>query len=372
MATATALDARSLVLPDALPLDSGQRLASVRVAYETYGELAADKRNAILIFHALSGDQHVASVHPITGKPGWWDRMVGPGKPIDTNRFHVICANVIGGCMGSTGPASDGSDGRPWGMRFPVITIRDMVRAQVALLDELGVGKLHAVVGGSMGGMLALSLAANWPDRAERVLVIASTARHSAQNIAFHEVGRQAVMADPNWRAGDYYGPNRTSGGKGPEKGLAVARMAAHITYLSEAGLTDKFGRRLQDRTAKSFGFDADFQIESYLRHQGIAFSDRFDANAYLYITRAMDYFDLAEEHGGRLADAFTGATARFCLVSFDTDWLYPTAQSRHVVHALNAAAARVSFVELSAPYGHDSFLLECPPLDRVIKGFLE
>jgi homoserine O-acetyltransferase len=366
MASLNALDATSLLLPDPLPLDSGQRLESVRVAYETYGDLAPDKANVILIFHALSGDQHVASVHPITGKPGWWDRMVGPGKPIDTARFHVICANVIGGCMGSTGPASESPDGKPWGMRFPVITIRDMVRAQVALLDALGIPKLHAVVGGSMGGMLALSLAANWPDRAKRVLVIASTARHSAQNIAFHEVGRQAIMADPNWEGGDYY-----AHGKGPEKGLAVARMAAHITYLSEAGLTDKFGRRLQDRDAKSFGFDADFQIESYLRHQGLAFSDRFDANAYLYITRAMDYFDLAEEHGGRLADAFVGATARFCLVSFDTDWLYPTADSRAVVHALNAAAAPVSFVELSAPYGHDSFLLECPPLDRVIKGFL-
>ena len=367
MASASTLDVKSLVLPDPLPLDSGQQLASVRVAYETYGELAADKGNAILIFHALSGDQHVASVHPITGKPGWWDRMVGPGKPIDTSRFHVICANVVGGCMGSTGPASDDPEGKPWAMRFPVITIRDMVRAQVALLDALGIGKLHAVVGGSMGGMLALSLAANFPDRAKRVLAIATTARHSAQNIAFHEVGRQAVMADPNWREGDYYGH-----GKGPEKGLAVARMAAHITYLSEAGLTDKFGRRLQDREAKSFGFDADFQVESYLRHQGIAFSDRFDANAYLYITRAMDYFDLAEEHGGRLADAFARSAARFCLVSFDTDWLYPTAESKHVVHALNAVAARVSFVELSAPYGHDSFLLEVPALDRVIKGFLE
>ena len=366
MASASALEGKSLVLPDPLPLDSGQRLENVRLAFETYGEPAADKRNAILIFHALSGDQHVASVHPITGKPGWWDRMVGPGKPIDTSRYYVICANVIGGCMGSTGPASEGPDGKPWAMRFPVITIRDMVRSQIALLDALGIEKLHAVVGGSMGGMLALSFASNFPGRTERVLAIATTARHSAQNIAFHEVGRQAVMADPNWQGGDYYGH-----GKGPEKGLAVARMAAHITYLSEAGLTDKFGRRLQDRAAKSFGFDADFQIESYLRHQGIAFTDRFDANAYLYITRAMDYFDLAEEHGGRLADAFARSTARFCLVSFDTDWLYPTAESKHVVHALNAVAAPVSFVELSAPYGHDSFLLECPPLDRVIKGFL-
>ena len=252
-------------------------------------------------------------------------------------------------------------------MRFPVITVRDMVRAQVALLDQLGIEHLHAVVGGSMGGMLALSLAAHWPDRAARVLAIATTARHSAQNIAFHEVGRQAIMADPDWQGGDYY-----AGGKGPDKGLSVARMAAHITYLSEAGLTDKFGRRLQDRDAKSFGFDADFQVESYLRHQGIAFTGRFDANSYLYITRAMDYFDLAEEHGGRLADAFAGTKARFCVISFDTDWLYPTAESRAIVHALNAVAAPVSFVELSAPYGHDSFLLDVPALDRVVKGFIE
>src|SRR6187402_1692941 len=366
MATVPASISSSLVLAHPLPLDSGQRLERVTVAYETYGELAADRSNAVLVHHALTGDQHLASPHPITGKPGWWSHSVGPGKPIDTDRFHVICANVVGGCMGSTGPASPAADGTPYGMRFPVITIRDMVRAQVALLDALGIGRLHAAVGGSMGGMLALSLAANFPDRADRILAIATTARHSAQNIAFHEVGRQAIMADPNWREGDYYGR-----GKGPEKGLAVARMAAHITYLSEAGLTEKFGRRLQDRTAKSFGFDADFQVESYLRHQGISFTDRFDANSYLYITRAMDYFDLAEEHGGRLADAFTGATARFCLVSFDTDWLYPTAESRSVVHALNAAGAPVSFVELHSPFGHDAFLLEVPALDRVVTGFL-
>ena len=366
MATALASTSSSLLLDQPLPLDSGQMLAGVTIAYETYGELAADKANAILVFHALTGDQHVASPHPITGKPGWWDRMIGPGKPIDTGRFFVICANVIGGCMGSTGPASAGPDGGPWGMRFPVITIRDMVRAQVALLDALGIRRLHAVVGGSMGGMQALSCAANFPERAERVLLIATSARHSAQNIAFHEVGRQAIMADPDWREGDYYGR-----GKGPEKGLAVARMAAHITYLSEAGLTDKFGRRLQDRDAKSFGFDADFQVESYLRHQGIAFTDRFDANSYLYITRAMDYFDLAEEHGGRLAEAFAGAAARFCVVSFDTDWLYPTAESRTIVHALNAAGAPASFVELKSPFGHDAFLLDSPELNRVVDGFL-
>lgn len=367
MATILSSTSTTLTLPDALPLDSGQTLPGVTIAYETYGELAADKGNAILVFHALTGDQHIASSHPITGKPGWWARMVGPGKPIDTNRFHVICANVVGSCMGSTGPASPGPDGTPWGMRFPVITIRDMVRAQVALLDTLGIERVHAVVGGSMGGMQALSFAANFPDRAARVLAIATTARHSAQNIAFHEVGRQAIMADPAWHEGNYY-----AHGRSPDAGLAVARMAAHITYLSEAGLTDKFGRRLQDRAAKSFGFDADFQVESYLRHQGLSFTSRFDANSYLYITRAMDYFDLAEEHGGRLADAFAPTTARFCIISFDTDWLYPTADSRTIVHALNAIAAPVSFVELSAPYGHDSFLLDVPAQDRVIKGFLE
>ena len=364
-----------LTLSAPLALDSGQALTGVEIAYQTYGALAPGKDNAILLFHALTGDQYAASPHPKTGKPGWWDRMIGPDKPIDTNRFHVICANIAGGCMGSTGPASAAADGAAYAMRFPVITIRDMVRAQIALLDALGIVRLHAAVGGSMGGMLALSLAANFPDRTNAALVIASTARHSAQNIAFHEVGRQAIMADPKWKSGDY------GTGKGPEAGLAVARMAAHITYLSEAGLTEKFGRRLQDRPdgtqgMKTFGFDADFQVESYLRHQGLSFTGRFDANSYLYITRAMDYFDLAEdfssgEGGGRLADAFAGTTARFCLVSFDTDWLYPTPESRHVAHALNAAGAAVSCVELSAPYGHDSFLLDVPALDRVIAGFL-
>jgi len=362
-----ALSFQSIRLDTPLPLDCGRELEGVVLAYETYGELAEDKSNAILICHALTGDQFVASTHPITGKPGWWERMVGPGLPIDTNRFHVICANVIGSCIGSTGPSSPGPDGTPYGMDFPVITIRDMVRAQMALLDALGIDRLHAIVGGSMGGMQALSCAANFSDRTQRVLAIATTARHSAQNIAFHEVGRQAIMADPDWNRGAYYDT-----GKNPSKGLSVARMAAHITYLSEEGLTEKFGRRLQDRDAPSFGFDADFQVESYLRHQGSTFTDRFDANSYLYITRAMDYFDLAEEAGGRLADAFANADdTRFCLVSFDTDWLYTTADMRAVVHALNAVAAPVSFVELSAPYGHDSFLLDVPALDRVIKGFI-
>lgn len=357
---------RHVTLPGPLRLDGGVLLSPVEIAYETYGILAPDGGNAILICHALTGDQHVASPHPVTGKPGWWTRMVGPGKPVDPDRHFIVCANVLGSCMGSSGPATiNPATGKPWGMEFPVITIRDMVRAQAMLLDHLGVGRLKAVVGGSMGGMQALSWPATFPDRVEAAVVIASTARHSAQNIAFHEVGRQAVMADPRWNGGAYYD------GEPPAAGLAVARMAAHITYLSEAGLTEKFGRRLQAREAKSFGFDADFQIESYLRHQGLSFVDRFDANAYLYITRAMDYFDLAEEHGGLLANAFRETKARFCLVSFDTDWLYPTRDSRAIVHALNAAGAPVSFVELSSPFGHDAFLLEAPELNRVVDGFL-
>lgn len=357
---------RHITLPGPLRLDGGVLLSPVEIAYETYGTLAPDGGNAILLCHALTGDQHVASPHPVTGKPGWWTRMVGPGKPVDPERHFIVCANVLGSCMGSSGPATiNPATGKPWGMDFPVITIRDMVRAQAMLLDHLGVGRLKAVVGGSMGGMQALSWPATFPDRVEAAVVIASTARHSAQNIAFHEVGRQAVMADPRWNGGAYYD------GDPPAAGLAVARMAAHITYLSEAGLTEKFGRRLQAREAKSFGFDADFQIESYLRHQGLSFVDRFDANAYLYITRAMDYFDLAEEHGGLLANAFRETKARFCLVSFDTDWLYPTRDSRAIVHALNAAGAPVSFVELSSPFGHDAFLLEAPELNRVVDGFL-
>lgn len=356
----------SAVLPGPLRLDGGVLLSPVEIAYETYGTLNAEGTNAILVCHALTGDQYVASNHPVTGKPGWWTRMIGPGKPIDPARDFVICSNVLGSCMGTSGPATvNPATGKPWGMSFPVITIRDMVRAQAMLLDHLGIGRLKAVVGGSMGGMQALSWAATFPQRVAAAVVIAATARHSAQNIAFHEVGRQAIMADPNWNGGDYY--DRTP----PAAGLAVARMAAHITYLSEAGLTEKFGRRLQAREAKSFGFDADFQVESYLRHQGLAFTDRFDANAYLYITRALDYFDLAEEHGGVLANAFKGGATRFCLVSFDTDWLYPTRESRAVVQALHAAGAAASFVELSSPFGHDAFLLDSPELNRVVAGFL-
>ncbi len=358
---------RQIILPGPLALDGGGTLAPVELAYESYGALNGDASNAILICHALTGDQHVASTHPITGKAGWWARMVGPGRPIDTDRFCVIAVNAIGGCMGSSGPEALADDGQPHAMRFPVVTISDMARSQAMLLDHLGIARLHAVVGGSMGGMQALSWAAHFPDRVAAALVIASTAKHSAQNIAFHEVGRQAIMADPNWRGGDYY-----ADGKTPDAGLAVARMAAHITYLSEQGLTEKFGRRLQARETKTFGFDADFQVESYLRHQGLSFTDRFDANSYLYITRAIDYFDLAEEFGGHLAHAFTGSKTRFAIVSFDTDWLYPTAESKSIAQALNAAGAAVSFVELKSPYGHDAFLLDTPGFDAVVRGFLE
>ena len=359
---------RQVRLLGPLPLDSGTSLAPVEYAYETYGNLNADASNAILICHALTMDQYVASKHPLTGKPGWWTDMVGPGRPVDTDRHFVICANVIGSCLGSSGPATiNPATEEPWGMDFPVLTIADMVRAQAMLLDHLGIQQLHAVVGGSMGGMQAISWAALYPERVKSAVIIASAARHSAQNIAFHEVGRQAIMADPRWRGGGYYADDDP-----PSSGLAVARMAAHITYLSEAGLTEKFGRRLQDREAKTFGFDADFQVESYLRHQGISFVDRFDANSYLYITRAMDYFDLAEAHGGALANAFRGSKTRFCLISFDTDWLYPTSESRAIVHALNAAGAEVSFMELSSPFGHDSFLLDNPEMYRIVDGFLK
>jgi homoserine O-acetyltransferase len=351
-----------------LPMDAGVALAPWQIAYQTYGELNAARSNAVLVCHALTGDQHVASPNPVTGKPGWWETMVGPGRPLDTNRFFVICANVIGGCMGTTGPASTNqATGRPWALDFPVVTIRDMVRAQAALVDRLGIDTLFAVAGGSMGGMQVLQWAASYPERVFAALPIATAARHSAQNIAFHEVGRQAVLADPDWRRGRYL-----EAGVRPSKGLAVARMGAHITYLSEVALHRKFGRSLQDRDAPTFSFDADFQIESYLRHQGMAFVERFDANSYLYVTRAMDYFDLAAEHGDVLANAFRGSKTRFCVISFTSDWLFPTSDSRALVHALNAGGASVGFVEIESDKGHDAFLLEEPEMFAAARGFID
>jgi homoserine O-acetyltransferase len=352
---------------EALRLDCGAMLAPFSIAYQTYGALNAERSNAVLVCHALTGDQHVANAHPVTGKPGWWETVIGPGKPVDTNRYFVICSNIIGGCMGSTGPSSPNpSTGRPYGLEFPVITIGDMVNAQARLIERLGIDSLFCVMGGSMGGMQVLEWAVNYPEKVFAAMPIATTARHSSQNIAFHEVGRQAVMADPDWRGGRY-----VEEGVFPRKGLAVARMAAHITYLSDEALHRKFGRKLQNRQAITFGFDADFQVESYLRYQGASFVDRFDANSYLYITRAMDYFDLAADHGGVLANAFRGTKTRFCVISFTSDWLYPTRESRSIVHALNAVAANVSFVEIESDKGHDAFLMHEPELFDAVTGFL-
>ncbi len=352
---------------DGLALESGQMLQPVRIAYQTYGELNAEKSNAVLICHALTGDQHCANVHPKTGKPGWWELLVGPGRPIDTRRFFVICPNIIGGCMGSSGPASiDPATDQPYGLSFPVVTIRDMVEAQVRLIDHFGIDQLFAVVGGSMGGMQVLEWAAHHGERVFAAVPIATAAWHSPQNIAFHEVGRQSVMADPDWCHGNYLMEDKI-----PRRGLAVARMAAHITYLSEEALQTKFGRSFQDRADRSFSFDADFQVESYLRYQGSTFVDRFDANSYLYITRAMDYFDLAARYDDILANAFRGTKTRFCVVSFTSDWLYPTRESKEIVQALNAVAANVSFVEIESDKGHDAFLVNEPEFFDTVGGFI-
>ncbi len=359
---------QAITFDQPLPLDCGRTLSPVTVAYITLGTLNAEKSNAVLICHALTGDQFVGSNNPVTGKPGWWISLIGPGKPIDTDRFFVICSNVIGGCMGSTGPADiDPATGKPYGLTFPLITIRDMVRAQKMMVDALGIEKLFAVVGGSMGGMQVLQWAASYPDMVRAAIPIACAARHSAQNIALHEVGRQAIMADPEWKNGEY-----ADQGTFPSKGLAVARMAAHITYLSEAALQRKFGRNLQNRASLSFQFAPDFQIESYLHYQGASFVDRFDANSYLYITRAMDYFDMAEEHGGKLAEVFRGSPTRFCIIAFSSDWLFPPAENKHVAHALNAVAGNVSFVEIKSDKGHDAFLLDEPEMFAAVDGFIE
>ena len=350
-----------------LELDCGVSLGPFTLAYQTYGTLNAERSNAVLLCHALTGDQFVVGPHPVTGRDGWWEQMVGPGKTFDTDRYFVICSNALGGCMGSTGPKEiNPASGRPWGLDFPVITIRDMVKAQAMLLDHLGIERLFCVSGGSMGGMQALQWVASFPERCFTAVPIACAAKHSAQNIALNEVGRQAIMADPDWHEGRYQ-----DHGANPERGLAVARMAAHITYLSESALHRKFGRALQNRSNVTYGFDADFQVESYLRHQGQSFVERFDANSYLYITRAIDYFDLAADYEGVLADAFRGVDTRFCVISFTSDWLYPTAENRAIVRALAAVAANVSFVEVVSDKGHDAFLLDEPDMFETLRGFL-
>ncbi len=348
-----------------LPLDCGVTLLNVEVAYETYGALNAERSNAILVLHAFSGDAHAAGISRETGQPGWWSQMVGPGLAFDTDRYFVISSNVLGGCRGTTGPISiDPSNGERYAMRFPVITIGDMVRLQKLLIEYLGIGRLLAVAGGSMGGMQALEWAVAFPDSVAAVIPIAATSRHSAQQIAFNEVGRQAIMADPDWSEGNYYDA------KPPARGLAIARMVGHITYMSDASMRDKFGRRLRDKDAFGFDFSVDFEVESYLRYRGSQFVNRFDANSYLYITKAMDYFDLSAGRNS-LAAAFDGSRCRFLVLSFTSDWLYPTYQSLETVGALRSRGLDVAFSELSSTYGHDAFLLETKEQSEMVAGFL-
>ncbi len=355
--------------PEEMHLESGAHLGPVTIAYETYGTLAPDRRNAILVLHALSGDAHAAGVHSTEDeKPGWWDCMVGPGKGIDTDRFFVVCSNIIGSCLGSTGPSSiNPANGLPYALDFPVVTIGDMVAAQRALIDHLGIERLLCVVGGSIGGMQVLEWTLRYPERVAAAIPLATTMRHSALAIAFNEVARQSIMADPNWNHGDYYGR------EAPALGLAVARMIGHITYLSDESMRLKFGRRLQDKGDFSFNFDADFQVESYLRYQGRKFVDRFDANSFLYITKAADYYDLGKQHGaGSAVRAFAKAVAKFLVISFTSDWLYPTYQAREIVKALKKSGRDVSFCEIEAEWGHDAFLIPSDRLKTLIHGFLE
>ena len=350
-----------------LKLDSGKNLRSFKIAYQTYGKLNKNKNNAILVCHALSGDQYAAGQNPITKKPGWWSKAIGRNLPIDTNKFFVICSNVLGGCLGSVGPKElNPVTKKLYNMSFPVITIRDMVNAQKMLIDELCIKKLFSVIGGSAGGFQVLQWAANYPENIVSAIPIATSFRHSAQNIAFHEVGRQAIMSDPDWCNGNYINKK-----KRPEKGLSVARMLAHITYLSEEAFQRKFGRNLQNKVSLAYGFKTDFQVESYLKHQGQVFVDRFDANSYLYITRAMDYFDLTKENDGNLSKAFIQTKTKFFIISFSSDWLYPTSENKEIVIALNAIGADVTFVEIESDKGHDSFLLNVPQFLNTLKNYI-
>ncbi len=347
-----------------LALDNHENLEEVTIAYETYGKLNSLKNNTILICHALSGDAHAAGFHAGANKPGWWEIMVGPGKAIDTNKYFVICPNILGSCMGTTGPSSiDEQTGKPYGLRFPVITISDMVKSQKALLDHLDIPILLAVIGGSIGGMQTLEWSIRYPELVFSAVPLATTQRHSALAIAFNEVARQSIMADPNWQNGDYYQSKK------PDLGLAVARMIGHITYLSDEAMRNKFGRRLQDKKDFSFNFDADFQVESYLRYQGKKFVERFDANSFLYLTKAADYFDLSRQPSDSLT--FARARAKYLVVSFTSDWLYPTRESKAMVKAMKKNNLDVSFCEIAAQWGHDAFLLKNERLETLLGGFL-
>jgi homoserine O-acetyltransferase len=355
--------------PNEITLESNTKIGPITLAYETCGTLNADKSNAILVLHALTGDSHMAGYYTRSDtKPGWWDIMVGPGKGIDTDKYFVICSNILGSCKGSTGPCSTNpKTDKPYALDFPVVTIADMVKTQKALLDHLGISKLLSVIGGSIGGMQVLEWSLQYPEMIVSAIPLATTTRHSALAISFNEVARQAIMADPNWQKGNYYGKAR------PDLGLALARMIGHITYLSDEAMREKFGRRLQDKTDLSFDFNADFQVESYLRHQGSKFVERFDANSFLYITKAADYFDLKKQNGSNsLVKVFSGVSAKFLVVSFTSDWLYPTYQSKEIVVAMKKNGLDVSFCEIEAEWGHDAFLLPNERLSNLIKGFLE
>ena len=355
--------------PNEMVLESGEKLGPVTIAYETYGKLNPERDNAILVMHALSGDSHAAGYYDKDDpRPGWWDIMVGPGKGIDTSEFFVVCSNILGSCMGTTGPGSPNpKTGKPYGLDFPVVTIGDMVKAQKALIDYLGIKKIVSVIGGSIGGMQVLEWVVRYPDIVLSAIPLATTTKHSALAIAFNEVARQAIMADPNWNNGNYYS------GQKPDLGLAVARMIGHITYLSDESMREKFGRRLHDKKDFSCYFDADFQIESYLRYQGKKFVERFDANSFLYITKAADYFDLERRHNGStIFETFSGTDAKFLVVSFTSDWLYPTYQSRAMVQSMKKRGLDVSFCEIEAKWGHDAFLLPNERLTALIRGFLK
>ena len=357
-----------IIVNKPLKLDCGKTIKDFPLAYETYGKLNINKDNAILVFHALTGDQFVAGINPITKKDGWWVTAVGPGKAIDTNKYFVICANVIGGCMGSLGPSDINQEtNQPYGLDFPVITIKDIVRAQESLLDHLGIKKLLCATGGSMGGMQLLQFCTTFPEKTFSAIPIACSTSHSAQNIALNELARQAIMADPVWDNGKYFLKNTQ-----PKNGLAVARMVGHISYLSEQGMQEKFGRKLQEKADYEFSFNADFQVESYLRHQGSSFVERFDANSILYITRAMDYFDLSKQFKGGLAEAFKNQITKYLVISFSSDWLYTTKENKDIVIALNASGADVSYSEIETDKGHDSFLLNESEFLKTLKAFVD
>ena len=361
-------DIKKIIVSKPLKLDCGKTINDFPLAYETYGTLNENKDNAILVFHALTGDQFVAGTNPVTNKEGWWVTAVGPGKAIDTHKYFVICANVIGGCMGSWGPSNNNKEtNQPYGLDFPVITIKDIVKAQESLLDYLGIKKLLCATGGSMGGMQLLQFCATFPDKTFSAIPIACSASHSAQNIALNELARQAIMADPVWNGGKYFLKNTQ-----PKNGLAVARMVGHISYLSDQGMQEKFGRKLQEKADYEFSFNADFQVESYLRHQGNTFVERFDANSILYITRAMDYFDLSKQFKGGLVEAFKKQKTKFLVISFSSDWLYKTKENKDIVIALNASGADVSYSEIVTDKGHDSFLVDEPEFLKTLKGFID